>query len=156
MFCNWCSWQEVVRWIKNRIREWNKKFVWARTAKVYFALFEFWLDEVKAFIVAQLVKKFPASYSTGIVFRIQSHTNSIHNLTSQFFTIHYITLPPMLRAHKWFLPFMFPDRNSVYIPYRYHALLHVVQTGSGAHPATYPMATGVKAAGEWSWSLTSN
>jgi hypothetical protein len=38
---------------------------------------------------------------------------------------------------------------------------HVVQTGSGAHPASYPMGTwgsfpGGKAAGEWSWPLVSN
>jgi len=37
---------------------------------------------------------------------------------------------------------------------------HHVQNGSGAHPASYPMVTrgsssGVKAAGEWSWPLTS-
>jgi hypothetical protein len=40
------------------------------------------------------------------------------------------------------------------------SLLHNVQTGSGAHSA-YPMGTGVsfrgsKAAGAWSWPLTSN
>jgi hypothetical protein len=40
-------------------------------------------------------------------------------------------------------------------------LLHVVQTGSWAHPASYPMDTEGsfprgKAAGSWSWSLTSN
>jgi hypothetical protein len=39
--------------------------------------------------------------------------------------------------------------------------LHLVQTGSGAHPASYPMDTGGafpggKAAGAWSWPLTSN
>jgi hypothetical protein len=38
---------------------------------------------------------------------------------------------------------------------------HVVQTGSGAHPASYPMGTwgsfpGGKAAGTWSWPLTSS
>jgi hypothetical protein len=37
--------------------------------------------------------------------------------------------------------------------------LHRVQTGSGAHPASYPMGTsdsfvGGKAAGSWSWPLT--
>jgi len=37
---------------------------------------------------------------------------------------------------------------------------HRVQTGSGAHPASYPMGTtsyfpGGKATGSWSWSLTS-
>jgi len=36
---------------------------------------------------------------------------------------------------------------------------HRVQTGSGAHPASYPMGTGGsfsegKAAGTWSWPLT--
>jgi hypothetical protein len=39
------------------------------------------------------------------------------------------------------------------------SLHHRVQNGSGAHPASYPMGTrgsfpGVKAAGEWSWPLT--
>jgi hypothetical protein len=39
-------------------------------------------------------------------------------------------------------------------------LLHRVQTGSGAHPASYPTYTGGaypggKAAGAWSWALTS-
>jgi hypothetical protein len=38
---------------------------------------------------------------------------------------------------------------------------HIVHTGSGAHPASYPMGTGGsflsgKAAGAWGWSLTSN
>jgi hypothetical protein len=39
-------------------------------------------------------------------------------------------------------------------------LLYIVQTGSGAHPISYPMGTGGsfpggKAAGAWSWPLTS-
>jgi len=39
-------------------------------------------------------------------------------------------------------------------------LQHYVQTGSGAHSASYPMGTSGsspadKAAGEWSWPLTS-
>jgi hypothetical protein len=41
------------------------------------------------------------------------------------------------------------------------SLLYVVQTSSGAHPASYPMGTraffpGGKAAGAWSWPLNSN
>jgi hypothetical protein len=36
------------------------------------------------------------------------------------------------------------------------SLLHVVQAGSGAHPASYTMVTGGKAAGAWSWPLTSS
>jgi hypothetical protein len=40
------------------------------------------------------------------------------------------------------------------------SLHHRAQNGSGAHPATYPMGTrgsflGSKAAGVWSWPLTS-
>jgi hypothetical protein len=40
-------------------------------------------------------------------------------------------------------------------------LFRVIQTGSGAHPASYPIGTGGsfpggKAAGAWSWPLTSN
>jgi len=40
------------------------------------------------------------------------------------------------------------------------SLHHSAQTGSGAHPASYPMETrgyfpGGKAAGAWSWPLTS-
>jgi preprotein translocase subunit SecG len=39
--------------------------------------------------------------------------------------------------------------------------IHVVQTGSGAHSASYPMCTGGsftggKASGAWNWPLTSN
>jgi len=34
----------------------------------------------------------------------------------------------------------------------YFFLHHRVQNGSGAHPASYPMG---KAAGAWSWPLTS-
>jgi hypothetical protein len=34
--------------------------------------------------------------------------------------------------------------------------LLVVQTGFGTHPASYPMDTGGKEAGTWSWPLTSN
>jgi hypothetical protein len=33
---------------------------------------------------------------------------------------------------------------------------HVIQTESGAHPASYPMGTGSKAVGAWSSALTSN
>jgi hypothetical protein len=41
------------------------------------------------------------------------------------------------------------------------SFLHVVQTGSGAHPASYPMGNagsyiGDKTAGAWNWPLTSN
>jgi hypothetical protein len=36
------------------------------------------------------------------------------------------------------------------------SLLHIVQTGFGAHPASYPVGTGVQAAGVWSWPLTSS
>jgi hypothetical protein len=36
------------------------------------------------------------------------------------------------------------------------SLLHIVQTGSGGHPTSYKMGTGGKAAGTWSWPLTSN
>jgi hypothetical protein len=41
------------------------------------------------------------------------------------------------------------------------SLIHVVRAGSGTHPASYPMGTGGsfpvgKAAGSWSWPLTSN
>jgi hypothetical protein len=41
------------------------------------------------------------------------------------------------------------------------SLLHIIQTGSGAHPASYPMGTGGsflggKVAGVWSWPLTSS
>jgi len=32
---------------------------------------------------------------------------------------------------------------------------HCVQTGSGSYPATYPIGTGGKAAGAWSWPFTS-
>jgi hypothetical protein len=35
------------------------------------------------------------------------------------------------------------------------SLLHVVQTGSGAHPASYRMGTGRSLAGSWSRPLTS-
>jgi hypothetical protein len=40
------------------------------------------------------------------------------------------------------------------------SLLHNIQTGSGAHKVSYPMSTGGslprgKAAGTWSWPLTS-
>jgi hypothetical protein len=33
---------------------------------------------------------------------------------------------------------------------------HVVQTGSGVHPTSYPIDTGGKAAGVWSSTLTFN
>jgi hypothetical protein len=41
------------------------------------------------------------------------------------------------------------------------SILHVVQTGFGVHPTSYPMGTGGsfpggKAAGAWSWPLTSS
>jgi hypothetical protein len=43
---------------------------------------------------------------------------------------------------------------------RYFSLLHSIQTGSGARTASYPMGNGDsfpvdKAAGAWSWPLTS-
>jgi len=36
------------------------------------------------------------------------------------------------------------------------SLRHRFTTGSGIHPASYPIDTGVKAVGAWSWLLTSN
>jgi hypothetical protein len=36
------------------------------------------------------------------------------------------------------------------------SLLHIIQTESGAHPASYLMGTGGKAAEAWSWPLTSD
>jgi hypothetical protein len=44
---------------------------------------------------------------------------------------------------------------------QHYSPLNSVQTGSGAHPASYPLGTrvsftGSKAAGAWSWPLTSN
>jgi hypothetical protein len=66
---------------------------------------------------------------------------------------------------KIFPPFMDIFRNqtlqcSEKISERKNPLLHYAQTGSGAHPASYPMGagsyfTGSKAAGTWSWPLTS-
>jgi len=35
------------------------------------------------------------------------------------------------------------------------SLLHRVQTGSRAHPPSYPIGTGGKATRAWSWPLTS-
>jgi hypothetical protein len=35
------------------------------------------------------------------------------------------------------------------------SLCHRVQTGPGAHPASYPMSTGGKAAWAWCWQITS-
>jgi hypothetical protein len=42
----------------------------------------------------------------------------------------------------------------------YFSLLHVVQTGSEAHPVSYPLVTagpvpGDKPVGAWRWTLTS-
>jgi len=34
-------------------------------------------------------------------------------------------------------------------------LCHLVKTGSGAHPASYAMDIGGKAAGSWNWPLIS-
>jgi hypothetical protein len=36
------------------------------------------------------------------------------------------------------------------------SLLQVFQTSSEAHPTSYPMGTGGKAAGVWSWPVTSS
>jgi hypothetical protein len=52
------------------------------------------------------------------------------------------------------------DRGSIPGGAGSFSLHHRVQTGSGAHPAPYPMGTvgsfpGDKVAGAWSWSLTS-
>jgi hypothetical protein len=35
------------------------------------------------------------------------------------------------------------------------SILHVIQTGSGVHPTSYPLESVGKAAGAWSWLLTS-
>jgi len=37
----------------------------------------------------------------------------------------------------------------------FFSVRHRVQTGSGAHPTSYPMGNGGKEAGAWSWPLTS-
>jgi hypothetical protein len=39
-------------------------------------------------------------------------------------------------------------------PTAHYNQTHAANTGSGAHPATYPVGTGGKAAGAWTWPLT--
>jgi hypothetical protein len=90
--------------------------------------------------------------------------------------IHMLARVPWMNSiHKCNLCFL--QRFSKHFPlsnlhvYLYHkslvlnlygfTSLHVVQTGSGAHPAFYPVGTGDsflggKAARAWSWPLTSN
>jgi hypothetical protein len=54
------------------------------------------------------------------------------------------------------------DRGvGIRVPVGARIFLHVVQTGSGVYPTSYPMGTGgsfpgVKAARDWSWPLTSS
>jgi hypothetical protein len=51
------------------------------------------------------------------------------------------------RATGWVAVVRFPAGAKVL------SLLHSVQTGCGAHPASYPMGAGGKAAGVWNWPL---
>jgi hypothetical protein len=51
-------------------------------------------------------------------------------------------------------------RGSILVRGKRFSLIHSIQTSSGAHPASYPMGTGVsfpagKAGGPWGWPLTS-
>jgi hypothetical protein len=48
------------------------------------------------------------------------------------------------------------DRGRSSNPGSVKNFLHIVQTGSGAHPASYLMGTGGKAAGARGWPITSN
>jgi hypothetical protein len=48
-----------------------------------------------------------------------------------------------------------PDgRDSIPVEDKRFSPLHSFQTGSGAHPTSYPMGLGGKPAGAWSWPLT--
>jgi len=42
-----------------------------------------------------------------------------------------------------------------YLVWCFFLLINFIQTGSGAHPATYPVGVRDRAAGAWSWSPTS-
>jgi len=65
-----------------------------------------------------------------------------------------VTLPVSDKATGWTTGVRFPAGAGIF------SFLHRVQSGSGAHPASYSMCTrgsftGGKAAGAWSWPLTS-
>jgi hypothetical protein len=52
-------------------------------------------------------------------------------------------------ATGWKVEFRFPARAKYFSPF------HIVQTGSGAHPASYPVGTRGKEAEAWRWPFTS-
>jgi hypothetical protein len=87
-----------------------------------------------------------------IVRRISSQTRIIRHLYHLY--NHYSSCMLIGIATGWTAGVRFPAGA------RDISLLHSFQTGSGAHPASYPMGTGScfsggKAAGAWSWPLTS-
>jgi hypothetical protein len=70
---------------------------------------------------------------------------------------------PASSLARWLLPSNGPvllSRDvftSGYLAIRHYIYIcHVVQTESGVHQASCPMGTGGKAAGRWSWPLSSN
>jgi hypothetical protein len=130
-------------------------------------------------IVTQLVSKCSSSYGirrSVTVFKksapfvpMLSHVPAAHTFQPPFPKIHFnIFLPSTSRSSHdssvgIALGYGLDDRSS---RVRFPAgagnvsLHHRVQNGSGAHPASYPMGTrgsfpGGKAAGAWSWPLTS-
>jgi hypothetical protein len=88
-----------------------------------------------------------------------SQFSPIHIPTSYFLDSHLSTMPPHLHLDVPAGPL-----PSAYLTKTFTTFIVldiVVQTGPGVHPASYPMGTkgsfpGGKAAGVWSWALTSN
>jgi hypothetical protein len=75
---------------------------------------------------------------------------------------HAISITRGAGIAQWYSTGLWAGWSGVWIPAGAgnFALHHRVQTGSGAHPASYPMGTrgsfpGGKAAGAWRWPFTS-
>jgi hypothetical protein len=81
----------------------------------------------------------------------------------QFFLMYYLSAYRLSRISQWYSAGLRAGWSEVRVTVRAGNFFphHRVQTGSGAHPASYSMGTkasfpGGKSAGAWSWPLTSS
>jgi hypothetical protein len=61
---------------------------------------------------------------------------NLHNVEKHFYEYQYVAQLVQRRPTGWVAGIRFPTGE------RDYSLLHSVQTGSGAHPASYPVGTG--------------
>jgi hypothetical protein len=105
--------------------------------------------------------------STKLTEQVPPHHFTREERLSSWNTVFFYNMRPSIKSrNSIILSVIHHHQNSleliiVFSAVKDFSLIHSIQTGSGTHPASYPVGTGDsfpggKAAGAWSWSLTSS